>query len=350
MTGPSRDMAAMIGACLDTLCPMHAIVDRSGHILHAGPTLAKLGMGGPLRGARLLEVMELKRPGTDGSMAALMRLCGVKLHFVLRRPPRTELKGVLVPLDPGGEAATPGLAVLDFSFTISIVEAVRDFSLTGKDFAVTDLAVEMLYLIEAKSMVMEELRRLNLRLDGARLAAEQEAVTDTLTGLANRRAMDEALTRLVESGQGVAVMHLDLDGFKQVNDTHGHAAGDRVLQEVAQRLLAATRDGDTVVRTGGDEFLLILPGMTDVDEVARLAGRLLARVEEPVWFEGAALAVSSSIGTSLALSGEPLDATRMIDEADTALYAVKAAGRRGHRIYSADLGRMGGDGKATTAR
>jgi len=330
----------MAGACLDVLCPMHAILDATGHIVHAGPTLEKLGGGAPLRGTRLLEMVELQRPKTEGTMDSLLQLAGAKLHFTLRRPPRTELKGVLMPIGPGAGPAASGMAVLNLSPGISIIEAVRDFRLTSTDFAATDLAVEMLFLVEAKSAVTEELRRLNLRLNGARIAAEEQAFTDTLTGLRNRRAMDHVLARLAAAGAGGALMQLDLDGFKGVNDTHGHSAGDRVLQEVAQRLTAATRGGDTVIRTGGDEFLLVLPGLADAGRAADLAGRLVAAVERPVRFGDVVLTVSASIGISIAPAGGRFDPGHMIEEADTALYAVKAAGRRGHRIHTPDLGCM----------
>ncbi|WP_397541276.1 diguanylate cyclase domain-containing protein [Roseovarius salis] len=329
------------GRYLDTLCPMHAVLDSTGHVVHAGPTLHRVVTGQPLVGSRLLEILELQRPRATGTMESLLSLVGLKLHFALRRPPRTELKGVLVPLDPDSGNGPPGRAVINLSFGISIIEAVRDFGLTGKDFAATDLAVEMLYLVEAKSAVMEELRRLNLRLNGARLAAEEQAFTDTLTGLRNRRAIGPVLARLADTGEGAALVQLDLDGFKAVNDSHGHAAGDRVLQAVAQRLTAATRAVDAVIRTGGDEFLLILPGLTDPAEVACLAERLIAVLVRPVPYNGVMLEVSASIGASVAPHAGALDPGRMLEEADTALYAVKQAGRKGYRIYAPELGRMG---------
>lgn len=329
--------------CLDVLCPMHAIVDATGHIVHAGPTLEKLGAraGAAVTGERFLELFELRRPKPVDSMHGLCALAGVKLHLALRRPPRTEVKGILVPVDDCAGVAPPGGAVINLSFGISIVEAVRDFGLTGTDFAATDLAVEMLFLVEAKAAVTEELRRLNRRLEEARSAAEQQALTDTLTGLWNRRAMEPVLARLSAEKRGAALMQIDLDGFKAVNDTFGHAAGDHLLREVAARLTAATRQCDTVTRTGGDEFVLILPGVTDPGQVSRLAGRLVAEIERPLHFDGGTLAVSASIGISIAPPGAAFDPERMVQEADTALYAVKNAGRRGHLIYTPDLGRIG---------
>lgn len=330
---------AALAGVLDTLCPMHALVDATGHIRHAGPALGKLWPGRALAGARVLELLELRRPRAGAGMAALLGLAGQKLHFALRAPPRTELKGVLMPL---GEAlGLPGGAVLNLSFGISIVEAVRDYALTGTDFAATDLAVELLYLVEAKSAAMDELRRLNLRLDGARAEAEQAAVTDKLTGLANRRVFASAVAGAEGAGQPFALMHLDLDRFKQANDRFGHAAGDRVLQAVAGRLRAGTRERDTVIRSGGDEFLIVLPDAGGAEALARLAHRLIAALEEAVVFEGVPIAISASIGAALSRDYDSVDAARMMRDADTALYAAKAAGRGRYVLHSPDRGPAG---------
>jgi len=331
----------VLAPVLDTLCPMHALLDTTGHIRHAGPALRKLRPRSALDGMRLMELVELRRPRAAGSMESLVALAGKKLHFVMRDPPRTELKGVLVPLpDAGG-------VVLNLSFGISIVDAVRDYALTGSDFAATDLAVELLYLVEAKSNAMEELRRLNLRLDGARAQAEHLAETDKLTGLRNRRALEPVLNRVMQSGQPFAVLHLDLDLFKEINDSFGHAAGDRVLQTVAERLTAATRVDDMLIRLGGDEFLLVLPRAVAAREVARLARRLIRSIEKTIVHDGHKLRVSASIGASLSTDYDRAEPGRMMQDADTALYAAKAEGRRGFRLYTAELGRMGGTGDQT---
>lgn len=332
---------AEFGRLLDVLCPMHAIVDAAGHIRYAGPALQKLSPGHPVVDSRLMELLELRRPRAPGSMTSLLGLAGKKLHFTLRRPPRTELKGVFAPLPREPGQILPGGAVLNLSFGISIVDAVRDYALTGTDFAVTDLAVEMLYLVEAKSAVMEELRRLNLRLDGAREAAEEQAFTDTLTGLGNRRAMDRALAHLSAVGRGFALMHLDLDHFKAVNDTHGHAAGDHVLLAVADRLRAVTRDSDRVIRQGGDEFLLMLPGLTDPNRIDDLGTRLVRTLEEPIPYGREMLSVSVSIGTSVSTDYKSVNTEQMMKDADTALYRVKERGRSGQMLYTSALARKG---------
>lgn len=330
-----------LGAVLDTLCPMHVVLDHEGRIVHAGPAMRKLSPDAPPQGMHVTELLDLRRPRASDSMESLLALAGRKLHFALRQPPRTELKGVLVPL-PGAEGTSaPAGAVLNLSFGISIIDAVRDYALTSADFAATDLAIEMLYLVEAKSAAMEELRKLNSRLDGARIEAVEAAFTDKLTGLRNRRALDPVMARLRETAVPFALMHLDLDYFKDVNDTYGHAAGDAVLQAVACRLTGGTRDCDTLIRLGGDEFLVVMPDQTQPSVVAGLAQRLIRDIARPVPFGERALTVSASIGASLSSRYDRFDPARMMHDADTALYAAKAAGRSAYRLYSPELGQMG---------
>lgn len=334
--------AGTVPALLDVLCPMHVILRATGHIDHAGPAFAKLlGAEAPPAGRRLLDLLELRRPSTEASMAGLMAQAGRKLHFALRNPPRTELKGVIVPLPAAPVAQAKGGAVLNLSFGISIVDAVRDYALTGADFAVTDLAVEMLYLVEAQGAVMEELRRLNMRIDGARAVAEAQATTDALTGLGNRRVLDTVVAPLIGSEQGFALMHLDLDFFKEVNDRFGHAAGDHVLRVASERLVACTRLQDSVLRVGGDEFLIILPGMTQAARIEEIASHMIASLSQPISYRSHQLGISASIGTAIAEAGSAPDIGRLISQADTALYAVKEGGRSAHLIYADELGLMG---------
>jgi len=320
-------------ALLDTLCPLHAVLNATGHVVHAGPTFEKLCSDTPPEGRRFLELVELKRPKLGTGMKDLRRAAGAKLHLELRAAPRTALKGVLVALPDSGGIGPKNGVIVNLSFGISVMDAVRDFSLTSADFAATDLAIEMLYLIEAKSAAMEASRKLNLRLQGAKIAAEEQAYTDTLTGLKNRRAMRPVLERLMETERDFVLMNLDLDYFKSVNDTLGHAAGDHVLQQVARRMVNETRSGDTIIRTGGDEFVLIFAGLTDRDRVAEIAGRLIARLERPIPCGEETCRISASIGTSLSCDYASVDLDQMMQDADCALYAAKDQGRGRHVTF-----------------
>lgn len=332
---------------LDVLCPMHLSVSGTGHITHAGPTIQKLRPAAPMVGRRLLEVVAVKRPREINCMADLRRARDRKLHMQLRDAPCTELKGVLVPLEEG---ALAGEVIVNLSFGISILEGLRDYDLTNADFAPTDLAMEMLYLVEAKSAAMEASRRLNQRLEGAKNAAEEQAFTDTLTGLKNRRAMDHVLARVIDGNQHFAVMQIDLDYFKEVNDTHGHGAGDHVLRQVARIMLEETRSSDTVARVGGDEFVLILPDVGS-DKVLQLIGRrIIDRLEEPILYDSEACRISASIGTVRIDGSRRRSAEQLLSDVDVALYASKHAGRACQTFYHPRLREAGGSGVTAPAK
>lgn len=320
---------AKLQVILDRLCPMHLILDAKGQIAAAGPTLQKMRPGMAVVGENFLHLFVPKRPRAVTSFAELMTRQTGELHLKFRDPPETAMKGLIVPLGDGG-------AVVNLSFGIALFDAVRDYDMTGSDFAGTDLAIEMLYLMEAKSAAMEASRQLNIKLQGARIEAEEQAYTDTLTGLRNRRAMDHVLDRLVDAGGPFALMHLDLDRFKAINDTLGHPAGDFVLRRVARIMLEETRKTDTVARVGGDEFVIILDRLVDRNRLDRMARRLIARIQAPIMVKGQAPRVSASIGT--VISGQPAgSALQVLSQADMALYAAKRAGRARHMFYHPDM-------------
>ncbi|MFD2233942.1 diguanylate cyclase domain-containing protein [Phaeospirillum tilakii] len=165
----------------------------------------------------------------------------------------------------------------------------------------------------------------------------REANQDPLTGLPNRRMFEESLESALaaarHAGHRVAVLLIDLDGFKAVNDRNGHDAGDALLCEIARRMTAALRVGDLVARLGGDEFVVLLaPLDAEGGEagVRRVAGHLVEQVSRPVPFAGGLLTVSASIGIALGDGGQP--AAELIKRADTAMYAVKRSGKRGYRL------------------
>jgi len=312
----------------DELMPMHVLVAEDGRILHAGPTLQKLRPDLKLRGQVFADVFEVLRPRTVAEGLPLHAVVGTKLSLRLRSCQEVALKGVVV--------ATPSAKtiILNLTFGIGVVEAVGDFGLTSADFAASDLTIEMLYLVEAKSAAMEASRQLNKRLQGAMIAAQEKAYTDGLTGLKNRRAMDYVLEQTLATRQPFALMQLDLDFFKTVNDTLGHAAGDAVLREVALILTDETRDSDTVSRVGGDEFVLILSGFLSEAKLAEVSNRLIRRIEEPVMFQGEECRISASIGiANTAIYQNPPCAQKIMADADTALYASKRKGRAQFTIF-----------------
>ena len=310
---------------LDALCPMHMHIGADGGVRRMGPTLRKLMEGAAGEGAQFAEMMDVFRPRRVGTVPDLLALSGRRLQLRLCRGSQMVLKGLAMPDGQGG-------VIVNMSFGIAVVDAVREHALTSTDFAVTDLAIDMLYLVEAKSAAFEASRTLNRRLQGAMLAAEQRAYTDTLTGLRNRRALDHVLQRLLLEGGNFALLHIDLDYFKQVNDTHGHAAGDRVLQAVARVMLELTRKDDTVARIGGDEFVILLVGLTDRVRLSALAEQLIHRIERPIPVEDVECRVSASIGIAFGApkSGVRPGAEELMERADSALYRAKRQGRAQH--------------------
>ena len=327
---PTPEQWSMIDI-LDVICPMHLVLNKTGHIIHVGPTLEKIRPDKGWLGKRFLELFVLKRPRSISSAKELHDFPSSKLHLQLRDPPSTKLKGVLVP----GPAV--GQLIVNLSFGISVVEAVREYSLTNTDFAPTDLTIEMLYLVEAKSAAMEASRKLNLRLQGAMIAAEEQAFTDTLTGLKNRRAFDFIMDRQIAAGRSFALMQIDLDFFKAVNDSLGHAAGDHVLQTVSRIMTDETREADAVARLGGDEFAILFPNVTDANVVKGIGQRIISQLEVPIRFQDHVCKISASIGTVFSSVNSSKTAKQLFEDADIALYTSKRMGRAQQTFFTEEL-------------
>jgi len=157
---------------------------------------------------------------------------------------------------------------------------------------------------------------------------QHQAYHDPLTGIGNRTLLMEELEGALAGGSGdgwPAVLFLDLDDFKAVNDSLGHAAGDELLKAVARRVRSALRPGDLAVRLGGDEFAVLLRGGPDRVQAERVAERVLARLDEPISAAGREIACHASIG--VALGDEGITAEELVRDADVAMYSAKAAGK-----------------------
>ncbi|MBL8325578.1 MAG: EAL domain-containing protein [Rubrivivax sp.] len=167
------------------------------------------------------------------------------------------------------------------------------------------------------------------------------AHTDPLTGLANRLTLRDALAECLKRGGGGALLSLDLDNFKGVNDSLGHTAGDQLLGAVAQRLRECMRPGDLVARLGGDEFAVLMQHTARAEDAQLLAERLIRAVAEPFELPGRHLRIGGSVGVAMfgATAGEAdLGAEELFVRADMALYSAKEAGRGRHVVYSQALG------------
>jgi diguanylate cyclase (GGDEF)-like protein/PAS domain S-box-containing protein len=165
---------------------------------------------------------------------------------------------------------------------------------------------------------------------------KHQAFHDALTGLANRALfhdrVEHALARHARYRQPIAVLFLDLDDFKVVNDSLGHLAGDELLRAVADRLQGCLRAGDTAARLGGDEFAVLIEGITDPGEASGLAERLISSLSGPFPLEGREIFVHASIGYALS-DQENLNAEELLRAADVAMYAAKAGGKGGYQAY-----------------
>jgi diguanylate cyclase (GGDEF)-like protein/PAS domain S-box-containing protein len=202
---------------------------------------------------------------------------------------------------------------VDVSLTSTSVHGVEMFTLIARDATVRKLHEDQL---------------------------EHQATHDPLTGLANRKLFDELLVRAVfraERGRrALAVLYMDLDGFKDVNDVFGHQAGDRVLSETARRLESVIRPGDIVARLGGDEFVVLCENLAAPDDAEKIATRVVQAVGQPIAVAAGVATVTASVGVAIGGLGE--SAASVVARADEAMYRTKQDGKAGYRFANAIIG------------
>jgi diguanylate cyclase (GGDEF)-like protein len=208
--------------------------------------------------------------------------------------------------------------------------------LVGLAFDVTEDVALREHLKAAK----EQADAKNVELEQAKVRIEHNALHDPLTGLGNRRMLDDELTEIAGLSELVdvraAILHIDLDRFKQINDTLGHAAGDALLVHASKVLHASTRKGDIVARIGGDEFVVVVTNTTDEAYLSTLARRIITLMQQPVEYEGHLCRFGVSIGIALA-EGRSIDTAKLLVNADIALYRAKALGRNRHEFFTEAL-------------
>ncbi|HEY8888504.1 MAG TPA: diguanylate cyclase [Gallionella sp.] len=192
-------------------------------------------------------------------------------------------------------------------------------------------------LVEVKTRIhnMLEVRLLYKQVEHYSHEMETLALYDALTGLPNRRLLMDRLSLSIahahRNKRTMAVMYLDLDGFKQVNDSLGHDAGDMLLNMVAARLVAGVRQEDTVARMGGDEFVIALWELNQVGDVAKLASKMISDVSQPYIIQGHDVHMSASVGVGIyPMHGE--DGETLMKSADLAMYEAKHKGKNGYCI------------------
>jgi two-component system cell cycle response regulator len=160
-----------------------------------------------------------------------------------------------------------------------------------------------------------------------------------LTGLVNRilfeNRLDQALVKMKRHDEGIAVYFIDLDGFKQINDTLGHATGDKLLQQVAERLKKSLRPYDTAARFGGDEFALLVDGIKTSHDCAAIAQNIIKQLDTPFNISGKQIDINVSIGIATCMNKESASRDELMKQADEAMYAAKVSARSEYQFYNA---------------
>jgi diguanylate cyclase (GGDEF)-like protein len=217
----------------------------------------------------------------------------------------------------------------------------REIRVAGATQAASDDHVSMLQQANAHLVIASiEASKLAEQVQIAKVQLDHLAHHDVLTDLPNRVLLQDRLNQAIElahrQGRQLAVMFMDLDQFKHINDSLGHAVGDQLLQSVAQRLVGCVRQSDTISRQGGDEFVLLLPCIERAEDAARSAHKMLTALTAPHRIDRHDLHISVSIGISI-YPDDGQDAETLIRSADTAMYHAKENGRNNYMFFEQDM-------------
>ncbi len=226
---------------------------------------------------------------------------------------------------------------IDGYVPILVITAQPGHKLRALTSGAKDFIAKPFDLIEVKTRIhnMLEVRLLYKQLEDYSRALESLALHDPLTGLPNRRLLMDRLSLSIahahRNQSTMAVMYLDLDGFKLINDTLGHDAGDTLLQMVADRLVAAVRQEDTVSRLGGDEFVIGLSELSHADDAVNMASKVIQALAQPYNIQGRDVSMTASVGVGI-YPAHGLEVETLMKSADLALYEAKRTGKNTYRI------------------
>jgi diguanylate cyclase (GGDEF)-like protein len=323
------------------ICVMHyigmAALDMAPGIVWNGPTVAlsaAIAVGASAAALMIFKHLGDAPPALRGRLQLLAAvvmgaaICG--MHYT----------GMAAAAFPAGSVCLSAGALQGTHLT-TLVVITSSTLLLGTLFTST-LEARMQAVAQRLSNSLQEA---NEELTRANHELQQRAFTDALTGLPNRVLFEDrlrhALMRMTRANQTkveerIAVLFVDLDGFKPVNDSFGHAAGDHILRAAADRLARIAGEGDTVARVGGDEFLMLLEGVADEAACAQVANRMLRALAEPFRVMGKQLQIACSIGIVLHPDqGEP---DKLVANADAAMYAAKRAGGGNYVMFESHMG------------
>ena len=316
-TGP----LALCADTVDLLFPLHILLDSAGRVETIGPTMARvmphLSVGTDFFGA-----FRIDRPRQIAGMDGLRKSLGKKLI----------ISGQLVAGDPiqfrsvACRVEHSDNLLIDFSFGENLAEVMKRYHLTTADFRPNDLSIDMLFSLEAQKALLEDSQLLTEALSKAKESAERAANIDLLTGIANRRAFSQYMSQICATPSEeteYALFHFDLDKFKGVNDTFGHAAGDAVLKHTAKVLTSFIGPADMAARIGGDEFALVLTDPPRNDQIETSMRDLISSIASPIRIGEQRCRVGASVGVTRfhpALVDHP---DQPLIESDIALYEAK---------------------------
>jgi diguanylate cyclase (GGDEF)-like protein len=266
-------------------------------------------------GVRALRHADVSRAGLFEDAAAIGRFVSAEIALVANGKRAAAARELV-----------EGNAYLDaFQLVDSDAQRASEADVRGaeEDVALAVRRAEITLIVAGPVLLLLALLLYGLLRSGARI--EDGAFRDPLTRLPNRRAFELRLRRAQRGGGGFAVLYLDLDGFKAINDRLGHATGDRVLETVAARLSATMRDGDSVARLGGDEFAVLLHAVNEEVPALTIAMRVRGTLTAPLVTSGERLEVGASIGVAV-FPGDAKDLDELLRCADRAMYDAKQSG------------------------
>jgi diguanylate cyclase (GGDEF)-like protein len=289
-------------------------------------------VGGDARTRRLAtgaaERLRVKLSAHDDVVAAAADLAGERVSCVLLDAAAPEPLALMARLRDARQDA-PIVVLGDDDESPLAVAAVQA---GAQDYVVRD---------DADGRSLERVIRYAIDRKRTEVELARLALHDGLTGLPNRTLFDDRLNdalRRRRAGRGVAVLFIDIDGFKRINDSLGHSAGDTVLREAAARLRAAVRPGDTVARLGGDEFTVLCEDVGDEADALGIGERIAAELGHPLDLDGEEIVLRASIGVAVARSAA-VPAGELLRLSDEAMYAAKACGNGQPRLHAAGIGR-----------